>query len=101
MGMMIAQRTIGVTVWGPRFLSLEDLTGTFEAVLFPKCYRRFAGQTLTAGPYRLRGRIEEEQGVCSLNVEKLEVVGKTFTGPASSGGKGRPRFRPGASVRAP
>jgi DNA polymerase III alpha subunit len=58
-----------------KFLSLEDLTGTFEATLFPKCYRRYAGETLTAGPYLLTGRVEEDHGVCSLNVERLEVVG--------------------------
>ncbi len=59
-----------------KFLSLEDLTGTFEAVLFPRCCRRYAEQTLTAGPYLLSGRIEEDHGVCSLNVEKLEVTGR-------------------------
>jgi DNA-directed DNA polymerase III PolC len=59
-----------------KFLSLEDLTGTFEATLFPRCYRRCAGKTLTAGPYLLTGRIEEDHGVCSLNVGDLEVVGR-------------------------
>jgi DNA polymerase III alpha subunit len=59
-----------------KFLSLEDLTGTFEAILFPRCCRRYAEQTLTAGPYLLSGRIEEDHGVCSLNVEKLEVTGR-------------------------
>jgi DNA-directed DNA polymerase III PolC len=59
-----------------KFLSLEDLTGTFEAILFPRCYRRYAEQTLTAGPYLLSGRVEEDHGVCSLNVEKLEVAGR-------------------------
>jgi DNA-directed DNA polymerase III PolC len=59
-----------------KFLSLEDLTGTFEATLFPRCYRRYAEQTLTAGPYLLSGRVEEDHGVCSLNVEKLEVAGR-------------------------
>ncbi len=58
-----------------KFLSLEDLTGTFEATLFPRCYRRYAEKTLTAGPYLLSGRIEEEHGVCSLNVDGLKVVG--------------------------
>jgi len=57
-----------------KFLSLEDLTGTFEAILFPKCYRRYAEHTLTAGPYLLSGRVEEDHGVCSLNVDRLEVT---------------------------
>jgi DNA polymerase III alpha subunit len=58
-----------------KFLSLEDMTGTFEATLFPRCYRRYAEKTLTAGPYLLRGRIEEDNGVCSLNVDGLKTVG--------------------------
>jgi hypothetical protein len=50
------------------------MTGTFEATLFPNCYRRYAEETITAGPYLLSGRIEEEYGVCSLNVCELKVV---------------------------
>jgi DNA-directed DNA polymerase III PolC len=57
-----------------KFLSLEDLTGTFEATLFPACYRRCADRTFSAGPYLLTGRIEADHSVCSLNVEGLEVV---------------------------
>jgi DNA-directed DNA polymerase III PolC len=63
----------GRTEW-MKFLSLEDLTGTFEAVLFPPSYRRFAEETLSAGPFFLTGRIEKDYGVCSLNVDRLEVV---------------------------
>jgi DNA polymerase III alpha subunit len=63
-----------------KFLSLEDLTGTFEATLFPKCYRRYAEHTLTAGPYLLSGRVEEDHGVCSLTVDRLEVAdGQPYT----------------------
>ncbi|MCX7014184.1 MAG: hypothetical protein NTW86_16810 [Candidatus Sumerlaeota bacterium] len=57
-----------------KFLSLEDLTGTFEATLFPAAYQRFAHLTIGAGPYRLRGRVENEQGLPSLNVEFLEIL---------------------------
>ena len=68
----------GRTEW-MKFLSLEDLTGTFEAILFPPCYRRFAEETLTAGPFLLTGRIEKDCGVCSLNVDHLEVVVADFS----------------------
>ena len=73
-----------------KFLSLEDLTGTFEAILFPKCYRRYAGHTLTAGPYLLSGRVEEDHGVFSLNVDRLKVTDprsqtQGIKGPGDSG----------------
>jgi DNA polymerase III alpha subunit len=77
-GQAIAGKRVPVRKGGERswmkFLSLEDLTGTFEATLFPRSYRRFAEQTLTEGPYLLTGRIESDHGVCSLNVGTLEVV---------------------------
>jgi len=41
-----------------KFLSLEDLTGTFEAVIFPKVYYRVAELTLSMGPYLVNGRID-------------------------------------------
>ncbi len=43
-----------------KFLSLEDLTGTFEAVLFPKVYAQFAEKTLSMGPYFVMGKIDED-----------------------------------------
>jgi DNA polymerase III alpha subunit len=56
-----------------KFLSLEDLTGTFEAVLFPKTYERYAAQTLTMGPFLVAGRVDMENGQ-NLIVDKLEVL---------------------------
>jgi len=49
-----------------KFLSLEDLTDTFEVTLFPRAYSRFAPLTLSPGPFRIRGKIEDEQGAVSL-----------------------------------
>lgn len=56
-----------------KFLSLEDLTGTFEAVLFPKVYEKYAEQTLSMGPYLLEGKVDIENGN-NLIVEKLEIL---------------------------
>ncbi len=56
-----------------KFLSLEDLTGTFEAVIFPNVYLKYAEYTLSMGPYLLEGKIDAED--CNnLVVEKLEVL---------------------------
>ena len=53
-----------------KFLSLEDLTGTVEAILFPNVYARVAEKTLSMGPYVVEGRVDSN----NLIVENLEVV---------------------------
>ena len=57
-----------------KFLSLEDLSGTFEVTLFPNAYQRFAPLTVGRGPFLVRGRIEDDQGVASLIASHLEVI---------------------------
>ena len=56
-----------------KFLSLEDLTGTFEAVIFPRTYKIFAEKTLSMGPYLLEGKVDIENGH-NLIVSKLAVL---------------------------
>jgi len=56
-----------------KFLSLEDLTGTFEAVLFPKIYSRVAEKTLSMGPYIIEGVVDAEGGN-NIVVDKLDVL---------------------------
>ncbi len=56
-----------------KFLSLEDLTGTFEAVLFPRVYSKYATLTETMGPYIVSGRVDAENPT-NLIVEKLETL---------------------------
>lgn len=56
-----------------KFLSLEDLTGTFEAVIFPKAYSKFAEQTLSMGPYLVEGRIDAEDS-SNLVVEDMQIL---------------------------
>ncbi len=56
-----------------KFLSLEDLTGTFEAVLFPKIYKIYADKTLTMGPYLLKGKVDMENGY-NLIISKLAIL---------------------------
>jgi DNA polymerase-3 subunit alpha len=54
-----------------KFLSLEDLSGTFEAVLFADVYARCTESALGAGPFALEGRVEIDHGVPSLTVTDL------------------------------
>ncbi len=56
-----------------KFLSLEDLTGTFEAVIFPKVYYQYAELTSSMGPYVVEGVIDENDHT-NLIVKKLSVL---------------------------
>jgi DNA polymerase III alpha subunit len=56
-----------------KFLSLEDLSGTFEAVLFPKAYAKYASSTLSMGPFRVTGIADMENGN-NIVVEEITVL---------------------------
>ena len=56
-----------------KFLSLEDMSGTFEAVIFPRVYAHVAENTMSMGPYLVEGRVDVEGGN-NLVVNKLEVL---------------------------
>jgi len=58
------------------FMSLEDLTGTFEATLFPKTYTRYAPILKGNGPYRMSGLVESEYDVYTLTVNRVEKIGE-------------------------
>ena len=64
-----------------KFMSFEDLTGTFEATLFPRTYQRVAPLTLTHGPYLLEGRVENQTGTFSLIVEKITLYNNPKAAP--------------------
>jgi len=55
-----------------KFISLEDMTGTFEAVIFPRVYAGIAEKTLSMGPYLIEGRVDVEGGK-NLVVDRFEV----------------------------
>jgi DNA polymerase III alpha subunit len=56
-----------------KFLSLEDMNGTFEAVIFPKVYEKYAELTMSMGPYLVEGKADPESGN-NIIVEKLQVL---------------------------
>ncbi|MCX7625893.1 MAG: PHP domain-containing protein, partial [Candidatus Sumerlaeaceae bacterium] len=57
-----------------KMLTLEDRTDTFEVVLFPDAYARFAPRTLSCGPYLVRGRVDMRLGSPTLEARELEVI---------------------------
>ncbi len=58
-----------------KFLSMEDLTAAYEAVLFPQAYERCGGLVRGRGPYLLRGKVVRDAGALSLSVQELENIG--------------------------
>jgi DNA polymerase III subunit alpha len=56
------------------FVTLEDATGIYDAILFPETHRRLGCLFTHAGPYRLLGRIHEQWGTFSLLLEEAEAV---------------------------
>lgn len=57
-----------------QFVSFEDETAIFETVFFPETYKKYALRLATQRPYVLTGRVDEEFGVISLNVEEIRPL---------------------------
>ena len=55
-----------------KFLSLEDTTGTFEAVIFPREYEKYAEKTMSMGPYIIIGKVDENDAT-NVVVSYLEI----------------------------
>jgi len=54
------------------FVTFEDTTGLVDATFFPRAYERFCHLLTSTRPFLLTGRVEEEYGVSTLNVEHVE-----------------------------
>jgi DNA-directed DNA polymerase III PolC len=67
------------------FISLEDQTAIYEAVFFPKAFRRFCQDLDMNRAYLINGRVESEFETASLNVYQLyRVPVKNKIGPAAN-----------------
>ncbi|MEJ2366726.1 MAG: hypothetical protein P8017_19090, partial [Deltaproteobacteria bacterium] len=53
------------------FVSFEDETAIFETTFFPKAYQRFCQILDMNRAYLLTGRVQEQYGTVSLNVEDV------------------------------
>jgi error-prone DNA polymerase len=51
------------------FVTFEDTTATFETTFFPRAYARYCRKLTRHRPYLLRGKVEAEFDVATLNVQ--------------------------------
>ena len=57
-----------------KFMTFEDLSGTYEAVFFPDIYERFCPMLDVKRPYILTGKIEESFNAVTLTVARVKVL---------------------------
>lgn len=56
------------------FVSFEDETALYEAVLFPEVYRAYRHLLFEPGPLLVSGRVEEDRGAVTLSVSCIERI---------------------------
>jgi error-prone DNA polymerase len=56
------------------FVTFEDQSALFDATLFPAVYERFCRKLTQPRPYLVKGRVEEEFGVVTVNVGWLGFI---------------------------
>jgi DNA polymerase III alpha subunit len=78
-GWLISRKRIG-TKDGKlmMFLSFEDLSGTFEVVLFPDAYQRLGGVINGRGPYFITGRVSCEYDSPTVTAAKIKKVPRRY-----------------------
>jgi len=54
-----------------RFLTLEDVSGLAEVVLFPPVYRRDGHRLAEFGPLCITGTVQDQMGACTLEAERI------------------------------
>jgi len=62
------------------FLSLEDETGMYETVIFPKIYERYNKLLFDQRPLVVYGKVMSDEGAITLEVTKIEALGKKTAG---------------------
>ncbi|MCL2006981.1 MAG: DNA polymerase III subunit alpha [Treponema sp.] len=66
------------------FLSLEDETAMYETVIFPDVYERFNKLLFDQQPLLVYGRVMIDNGAVSLEINRIQVLGKQGIGARSS-----------------
>jgi DNA polymerase-3 subunit alpha/error-prone DNA polymerase len=66
------------------FLSLEDETGMYETVIFPKVYDLYNKLLFDQRPLLVYGRVMNDEGALSVEVSRIEVLGKQNAGETAN-----------------
>lgn len=66
------------------FLTLEDVSGMFDVVLFPDMHETYATFFNDMGPYLLRGRVLQQWDSCSLQLEWADRIANKKEGLSAS-----------------
>jgi DNA polymerase-3 subunit alpha/error-prone DNA polymerase len=64
------------------FLSLEDETAMYETVIFPQAYERYSKLLFDQRPLLVYGLVSCDNGEVSLEVSRIEVLGRQSAGEA-------------------
>jgi DNA polymerase-3 subunit alpha/error-prone DNA polymerase len=56
------------------FLTFEDETALYETVIFPQVYDRYNNLLFEQLPLLVHGKVCEEWGVLSIEIEKVENI---------------------------
>jgi error-prone DNA polymerase len=86
-GWPVAGKTVHTQEREPmKFMTFEDLTGLYEAVFFPKAYRRYCHLLNAMRPYILKGVVEETVTAITITVNRVGFLdgGKTKPVPLAN-----------------
>jgi DNA polymerase-3 subunit alpha/error-prone DNA polymerase len=64
------------------FLSLEDETAMYETVVFPEVYDKYNRLLFDQKPLLVYGRVTDDNGAISLEIHKIEALGRKNAGEA-------------------
>jgi len=62
-----------------KFMSMEDLSGTFEVTLFADALRALRPLTRYSGPFLVTGKVEEQFDTYTINATGLQFCAWTRT----------------------
>jgi len=83
-----------------KFLTLEDESDIFEAVLFPAVYRRWGDRLGQAEAYLVEGRVTEEFGSFAVEAARVTPLGKCARS-AGTGAGGPDAAEDGVPIESP
>jgi error-prone DNA polymerase len=83
------------------FVSFEDAHAIFETVFYPKAFRKYFPLLDQVGVFLISGRVENDMGALSVNVERLTEVVRTGTDPCLLAGPTSPAPPARSGLRRP